>query len=81
MWVMTEATQRVLDSALELSEEERALLTLRLAESLDGPLDEGAEAAWAKVISRRVAEVQAGTAKLVSAEDAIAKARERIKRP
>ena len=78
---MTEAGQRLFNEALKLSPTERAQLVLRLAESLDGPFDEESEAAWAQLISRRVAEVKAGTAKLVSAEDAIANARERIKQP
>ncbi|MBL4846752.1 MAG: addiction module protein [Planctomycetes bacterium] len=74
---MTEAAQRLLDDALELSHDERAALALRLSESLDRPPDEGAEAAWPRLISRRVQEVQAGTAKLVSAEEAISKAHSR----
>jgi putative addiction module component (TIGR02574 family) len=78
---MTEAAERLLHDALELSHDERAALALRLSESLDGPPDEGAEAAWANLIARRVQEVQAGTAKLVSAEAAVSRARERIKRP
>lgn len=78
---MTEATQRVLDTALALSDEERALLTLKLAESLDGPADAGAEEAWRERIARRVAEVEAGTAKILSAEEAIARARGRIQTP
>lgn len=78
---MSDPGQHVLDQALALPLEERARLALRLTESLDGPNDEGAEAAWAKVLARRVAEVEAGTAELVSAEDAVARARARIRRP
>ena len=81
MGVMTEAAQRLLHNALELSHDERATLVLRLSESLDGPPDAGAAAAWAKLIARRVQEVRAGTAKLVSAEEAISTAQERIKLP
>ena len=78
---MTEAAQRLLHNALELSRDERAALVLRLSESLDGPPDEGAKAAWDKLIARRVQEVHAGTAKLVSAEEAISRAQARIKLP
>ncbi len=78
---MTESARQLLDKALALSPDERAVFVLRLSESLDGPPDEGATAAWAEVVFRRVEEVRAGAAKLVSAQDAVNKARERIKRP
>ena len=78
---MTKSAQQLLDKALALSSDERAVLALRLSESLDGPADEGAVAAWAAVVSRRVEEVRAGTASVVSAQEAVAKARDQIKRP
>ena len=77
---MTDAAQRLLEEALKLDPDERARFVLRLAESLDEPFDEDADAAWAKVIARRVEEVCAGTAKIVSVEEAVERARKRIER-
>lgn len=51
--------------ALGLSEKERAELARDLMKSLDGPLDPDAADAWDKEILRRLAEIDAGTAKLV----------------
>jgi len=75
---MTEAAQRLLEEALRLDADQRAQFALRLAESLDEPFDEDAETAWARVIARRVAEVCTGRAKIVSTEEAVARARKRI---
>jgi putative addiction module component (TIGR02574 family) len=51
--------------ALRLSEEERAELARDLMKSLDAPPDSDASDAWDKEILRRLAEIDAGTAKLV----------------
>jgi putative addiction module component (TIGR02574 family) len=55
--------------AAELSEEERASLAGLLIESLEGEPDPDVEAAWSAEIQRRVAEVEAGTAKTVPWEE------------
>lgn len=57
---MTPAATRLLQSALSLPEQDRAALAAALIESLDGPADPDAEAAWAEEIRRRVAELDAG---------------------
>jgi putative addiction module component (TIGR02574 family) len=51
--------------ALRLSEEDRAELAQDLMKSLDAPADLDAADAWDKEISRRLAEIDVGTAKLV----------------
>lgn len=63
--------------ALKLSSAERA----RLAEHLIASLDEDSEIeeAWAAETERRIAEIEAGTVKLISAADAIARARAALK--
>jgi putative addiction module component (TIGR02574 family) len=55
--------------AAELSEEERASLAGLLIESLEGEPDRDVEAAWSAEIQRRVAEIEAGTAKTVPWEE------------
>jgi hypothetical protein len=47
---------KLLQEALKLSPERRAALAASLLESLDEEVDEGAEAAWAAEITKRVQE-------------------------
>jgi putative addiction module component (TIGR02574 family) len=56
----------ILKEALALPTEARAALAGSLLESLDADVDEGAEAAWATEISRRVAELDSGAVKTIS---------------
>ena len=65
----------ILAKALELPEEERARLALRLSESLAGEASEDTEQAWAKEIARRIERLRNGTAETVTAEAALASAR------
>jgi len=71
----------LLQEAMHLPPEARAALAAELIGSLD-PVepDEDVEAAWAAEIRRRLDEVDAGTAKLVPADEAIAKIRSTIAR-
>lgn len=55
--------------AAELTEEERASLAGLLIESLEGEPDPEAEAAWGAEIEKRVAELEAGTAKTIPWEE------------
>lgn len=55
--------------AAELTEEERASLAGLLIESLEVEPDADVEATWSAEIARRVAELDAGTAKTVPWED------------
>ncbi len=61
---MVKAAEVVLADALRLDTKSRAELAAELLASLDGPADPDAEAAWAAEIKRRVAAIEAGTAKL-----------------
>src|SRR5690348_9925214 len=85
---MERDAEDLLEEALKLPTGERARLVSRLIESLDD--DEEAEdpveveKAWAKEIERRIREIDAGTAKTVPLEVALARAQralERAKRP
>lgn len=57
---MTDPATRLLEEALRLPPEARAAIAGRLMESLDEQVDEGAEAAWAEEIARRLEEVDSG---------------------
>lgn len=51
---MTPDPAKLLKDALKLSPEERAALAASLLDSLDEDVDEGAKAAWATEIARRI---------------------------
>jgi putative addiction module component (TIGR02574 family) len=59
---MSQTVAELLDAALALSEDERAELVGRLAESLDPP-PSSLHPAWKAEISRRAAEVDSGQVK------------------
>ena len=66
--------------AKTLPSTDRARLAEELLDSLQGDSDAEADAAWDREIERRVAEIEAGTVKLISAEDVHAEARRLIRR-
>jgi putative addiction module component (TIGR02574 family) len=51
---------KLLKEALKLSPEARAALASSLLESLDEAVDEGAEAAWAEEIGKRIRDLDSG---------------------
>jgi putative addiction module component (TIGR02574 family) len=57
---MTLDPSKLLEEALKLSPEARAALASSLLESLDEAVDEGAEAAWAEEIGKRIRELDSG---------------------
>jgi len=61
----TETLSKLRSEALSLSEAERAELAHDLVKSLDAPADADAGDAWDREILRRLAEIDAGTAKLI----------------
>lgn len=72
--------ERIRSEALRLSEAERAELAHSLVESLDGPADKDAESAWDAEIVRRLAEIDAGAAKLIDREEMRRRMRARMSR-
>ena len=62
---MTEKTSKLLQTALALSEEERAELACSLIDSLDSTIEEGAEDAWDREIARRITDLDSGRTKTV----------------
>ena len=65
----TEMMERLRSEALTLSMPERAELAHDLLESLDAPADEGVASAWDEEIIRRIAQIDAGQAKLLSRDE------------
>jgi len=57
---MTTDPASLLKEALKLAPEARAALAASLLESLEGEANEGAEAAWAAEIAKRVHELDTG---------------------
>jgi putative addiction module component (TIGR02574 family) len=66
---MAVAVERLAQEALALSDHERAELAPKLLVSLEGPADEGVDAAWDSEIAKRVDRIREGTAKGRSAEE------------
>jgi putative addiction module component (TIGR02574 family) len=58
--------QEILQTALQLPDNERADLAASLIESLDQTFDTDAQDAWAQEVSRRVAEIDSGAVATVS---------------
>ena len=75
------ALEKVRSEALSLSEAERAELAYNLVASLDGPADSDVEKAWESEITRRLSEIEAGTAKLIDREEFSRRLRDRMNRP
>lgn len=65
----TETLSKLCSEALMLPEVERAELAHALVKSLDAPTDPDAADAWDKEILRRLAEIDAGTAKLIDRDE------------
>lgn len=61
--------ERLQFEAMALPESERAELAHRLVLSLDGTADADAEQAWSSEIARRLADIDAGVAKLVDRDE------------
>jgi len=66
---MAVAVERLAQEALALSDQERAELARKLLVSLEGPPDEGVDAAWDMEIKERVDRIREGTAKGRPAEE------------
>lgn len=57
---MTDKAKQLLDAALELDSDERAILIARLSESLHGQLDPAIEQAWVTECNKRWSAYQRG---------------------
>jgi putative addiction module component (TIGR02574 family) len=77
----TESLSKLRSDALSLPEAERAELAHALVKSLDAPADPDAVDAWDQEIMRRLAEIDAGTAKLIDRAEFQRRMQARIGRP
>lgn len=75
---MSRDLSEILRDASELSEQDRATLAGLLIESLETEVDADVEAAWSAEITRRVAQLDAGTAKTVPWEEVRQRLRNRL---
>ncbi|MFT3770338.1 MAG: addiction module protein [Minicystis sp.] len=71
--------EAVLAAALALPEKEREELMLCLIETIDEPADADVEEAWTAEIEARVAALREGRAEVISIDEAMASARERVR--
>ncbi|MBW7908874.1 MAG: addiction module protein [Kiritimatiellae bacterium] len=71
---MTTAVEKIVSAALDLPQPLRALLAEKLIESLDAQDDAPLSAKWKKEIKRRCAEIDRGSATLIEADKAFARA-------
>jgi putative addiction module component (TIGR02574 family) len=67
---MDQELKSVLDKALSMSQANRAFIADRLIDSLDVNMDHDVEAAWQKLIEKRIAEAERGEAEFISWEAA-----------
>jgi len=75
---MSRTFEEVRDQAMALSPEERGHLAEELLDSVRSDEDVEWDDEYTAEIQRRVAEIDAGTAKLISADEAIASARQAV---
>lgn len=75
----TNQIESIASAAMTLPERERAKLARDLVASLDGPADIGVSEAWDAEICRRINDIESGKAKLLNADEVIARARARIR--
>ena len=77
---MSRPVDDVLARALSLDVKSRAEVVSELLSSLEGPPDADAEVAWEAEIRRRVAAIEAGTAKLEPWDDLKARIEKALRR-
>ena len=75
----TAQLESITSAAMTLSERERAKLAHDLVASLDGPADISVAEAWDTEICRRINDIESGKTELLDADEAIARARARIR--
>ena len=77
---MARTVDDILQEALLLSEEERVELAESIHDSLLSPEERAIKAEWDAEIARRIAEVEAGTAILIPAEEVMKDARASVRK-
>lgn len=75
----TAQLESITSAAMTLPERERAKLAHDLVASLDGPADISVAEAWDSEICRRINDIESGKTEIMDADEAIARARARIR--
>ena len=75
----TAQLESITSAAMTLPERERAKLAHDLVASLDGPADISVAEAWDTEVCRRIKDIESGKTELLDADEAIARARARIR--
>ena len=75
----TAEIEDLINVALSLPEEQRAKLAQDLIASLDGAADFNSIEAWDAEICRRIRDIESGKVELVDADEAISRARARLR--
>ena len=77
---MARPLDELIHDALELPEDERALLAIAVQDSLHAPTDKNVEQVWAAEIERRIGEIDRGEVELIPGDQVIMEARARARR-
>lgn len=77
--INTAQLESITSAAMTLPERERAKLARDLVASLDGPADISVVEAWDTEICRRINDIESGKTELLDADEAISRARARIR--
>ncbi|WP_100635246.1 addiction module protein [Marinomonas sp. ef1] len=75
----TAQLESITSAAMNLPEKERAKLAHDLVASLDGPADISVAEAWDIEICRRINDIESGKTELLDINEAISRARARIR--
>ncbi len=70
--------EKLRSEVLRLSESERAELAHKLVKSLDAPIDADSADPWDREILRRLAQIDAGTARLIDRDELRRRMRARV---
>jgi putative addiction module component (TIGR02574 family) len=74
---MTTAAKQLLDKVMELDEADRVEFVERLWDAVEPITGAEYDSAWGAEIERRLADIDSGKAKMIPAEEAIRRIRER----
>jgi putative addiction module component (TIGR02574 family) len=77
---MSAALNELTDRVMELSTDERAILAQKIWNSIDDFIDPNTEQEWLDEAERRWLEIEQGSVQCISAEEAMSKARNRLKK-
>jgi len=71
--------ESITSAAMTLPEKDRAKLAHDLVASLDGPTDSSVAEAWDVEVCRRINDIESGKTELLDVDEAISRARARIR--